>query len=346
MEILDQLGMLDRFLRRPHSEIQHAELRMAGRNWVIGDLSHLNTPAPFIAIMPQWDFLDFIREEAIAYPGFRLEMSAPVSGMIEDGRKVVGVKLDDGREFHARLCIAADGRTSMARRALPLQTLGAEIDVLWFRISKSSGGNQNGLRGNVVRGRILVMIDRTDYWQCAFVIAKGTAEDLKAQGIELMRAAIQQAAPDLDLSELRNVEDLKLLSVALDRLERWWKPGLLAIGDAAHATSPIGGVGINLAVQDAVASANILSGPLAGGRDIDGLLNAVQDRRMLPTKVIQTIQKLAQDRILGKVIEPGAPIGKAPWIVRMLDRHPFLRRIPGRLVGLGVRRERVRSPAA
>jgi 2-polyprenyl-6-methoxyphenol hydroxylase-like FAD-dependent oxidoreductase len=346
MEILDQLGMLDRFLKRPHSEIRHAELRLGGRDWAIGDLSHLDTPAPFIAMMPQWDFLDFIREEARAYQGFKLEMAAPVTGLVAEGNRVVGVTLDDGRELRATLVIAADGRTSLVREILPLRVLGAEIDVFWFRISKPEGEPQGGLRGNITGGRILVTIDRGEYWQCAFVIPKGTASQLKAQGIEPIRRAILDAAPDLDLSELTDVEDLKLLSVALDRLERWWKPGLLAIGDAAHAMSPIGGIGINLAVQDAVAAANILSGALAAGKDVDGLLGRVQDRRVYPTKVIQSTQKLAQDRVIGKVIEAGAPTAKPPWIVRMLDRYPLLRRVPGRLIGLGVRREKVRSPAA
>jgi 2-polyprenyl-6-methoxyphenol hydroxylase-like FAD-dependent oxidoreductase len=199
------------------------------------------------------------------------------------------------------------------------------------------------LRGNVVRGAVLVMIDRNEYWQCAFVIPKGAAADLRNKGIEHVRGAIAAAAPDLDLSGLTAIDDLKLLSVTLDRLERWWKPGLLAIGDAAHAMSPIGGVGINLAVQDAVAAANRLAAPLAAGDPLDRLLGEVQKRRMLPTRVIQAAQKLAQERVIGRLLEPGAPILDAPVIVKLLDRCPRLRRIPGRLIGLGLRRERVRS---
>jgi len=343
MEILQQLGLLDRFLQRPHSRIDGAELRLAWRDWRIGDLSHLHTPAPFIAMMPQWDFLDFIRDEAVKYAGFRLELSAPVASFLDDGYRVSGVRLADGRELQAKLTLAADGRTSLVRSMLPVRTLGSEIDVLWFRLAKAPGNGPGGLRGNVVRGAVLVMIDRNEYWQCAFVIPKGAAADLRNKGIEHVRGAIAAAAPDLDLSGLTAIDDVKLLSVTLDRLERWWKPGLLAIGDAAHAMSPIGGVGINLAVQDAVAAANRLAAPLAAGDPLDRLLGEVQKRRMLPTRVIQAAQKLAQERVIGRLLEPGAPILDAPVIVKLLDRCPRLRRIPGRLIGLGLRRERVRS---
>jgi 2-polyprenyl-6-methoxyphenol hydroxylase-like FAD-dependent oxidoreductase len=345
MEILDQLGMLERFLKRPHSELNSAELRIAGRQWAIGDLSHLKTPAPFIAMMPQWDFLDFLRGEAKAFPGFHLRMEAPVEGFIEERGRVAGVRLSGGQELRARLVIAADGRTSIVRTMLPLETLGAPMDVFWFRIPKPEG-EKGGLRGNVARSRLLVMIDRGDYWQCAFLIPKGAAESYRAKGIDAIRKEAAEAAPDLDLSQLDGIDDLKLLSVALDRLTRWHRPGLLAIGDAAHAMSPIGGIGINLAVQDAVAAANILAEPLAAGRDVDPLLHKVQQRRLFPTRVIQGAQKLAQDNVIGRLLQPGAPITKAPLIVRLFDRFPLLRRIPGRLIGLGVRRERVRSPAA
>jgi len=346
MEILHQLGLLERFLQRPHSRIDGAELHMAGRDWRIGDLSHLNTPAPFIAMMPQWDFLDFIRDEAGKYPGFQLEMSAPVKSFLDEGDRVSGVRLADGRELQAKLTLAADGRTSIVRNLLPVRTLGSEIDVLWFRLAKAPADSRGGLRGNVVRGAVLVMIDRSAYWQCAFVIPKGAAANLSGKGIQHVRNAIAEAAPELDLSELKSTDDLKLLSVTLDRLERWWKPGLLAIGDAAHAMSPIGGVGINLAVQDAVAAANILAGPLAAGHPLNRLLGNVQKRRMLPTRAIQAAQKLAQQRVIGKLLAPGVAISDAPAIVKLLDRWPQLRRIPGRLIGLGIRRERVLSPKA
>ena len=346
MEILSQLGMLDRFLKRAHNRVNTAQLRIAGRDWTIGDLSHLDTPAPFIAMMPQWDFLDFLREEAKAFPGFHLRMEAPVSGFIEEHGRVNGVRLADGAELRARLTIAADGRTSIVRAILPLEDLGAPIDVFWFRVGKTAK-EAGALRGNVAPGRILVMIDRGDYWQCAFVIPKGAAERYEAQGIEAIRKEVAEAAPaELDLAELDEISDLHLLTVKLDRLTRWWKPGLLAIGDAAHAMSPIGGIGINLAIQDAVAAANVLAGPLAKGEDVDGLLDGVQNRRTFPTRAIQGAQKFAQERVIGRVLQSSAPITQAPLIVRLLDRYPLLRRIPGRLIGLGVRRERVRSPVA
>jgi 2-polyprenyl-6-methoxyphenol hydroxylase-like FAD-dependent oxidoreductase len=346
MEILDQLGMLQRFLERPHNRVDRAQLRLAGRDWTIGDLSHLHTPAPFIAMMPQWDFLDFLRAEGKAFPGFHLEMESPVDSFVEEQGRVVGVRLRDGRELRAPLTIAADGRTSIVRQILPVEDLGAPIDVFWFRIAKPEK-EKGGLRGNVQSGRILVMIDRGDYWQCAFVIPKGAAAAYQARGIDAIREEVAAAAPaELDLAELDEITDLHLLRVKLDRLTTWHKPGLLAIGDAAHAMSPIGGIGINLAIQDAVAAANALAGPLARREDVDPLLHRVQERRLFPTRMIQGAQKAAQERVIGRVLQSTAPIRQAPWIVRLLDRFPVLRRIPGRVIGLGVRRERVRSPLA
>ncbi|HKC01738.1 MAG TPA: FAD-dependent oxidoreductase [Sphingomicrobium sp.] len=346
MEILDQLGMLQRFLARPHDRVAGAELRVAGREWTIGDLSHLRTPAPFIAMMPQWDFLDFLREEAKAFPGFHIEMKAPVADFIEERGRVSGVRLADGREVRARLTIAADGRASIVRGTLPLEDLGAPMDVFWFRVGKTAK-SKGGLRGNVEAGRLLVMIDRNTYWQCAFLIPKGAAEAFQARGIQAIRDEVAAAAPpDLDLAELDDISDLHLLTVKLDRLTCWQRPGLLAIGDAAHAMSPIGGIGINLAIQDAVAAANYLAGPLARGDDVDPLLHKVEDRRLLPTRLIQWAQKFAQDRIIGRLLQARAPITKAPLAIRVLNRFPLLRRIPGRFIGLGIRRERVRSPAA
>ena len=347
MEILAQMGMLERFLERPHNRLDKAELRVAGRAYTIGDLSHLHTPAPFIAMMPQWDFLDFLRDEAAAFPGFVLEMEAPVTQFLEERGRVVGVRFADGGELRAPLTIAADGRASIVRSTgmLPVEDLGAPMDVFWFRVPKSER-ETGGLRGNVERGRLLVMIDRGDYWQCAFLIPKGKAEEYQARGIGAIREEVAAAAPEIDVSELDDISDLHLLTVKVDRLTCWHRPGLLAIGDAAHAMSPIGGIGINLAIQDAVATANILAAPLARGELVDGLLGRVQVRRMFPTRTIQAAQIAAQNRVIGRLLEPGPPLARAPWIVRMLDRYPLLRRIPGRFIGLGVRRERVRSPLA
>ncbi len=348
MEVLDQLGLLERFLERPHERVTGARIRIAGRDYTIGDLGHLCTPAPFIAMVPQWEFLDFLRDEAEVYPGFSLRMEAEVTSLVEEGGRVVGVRLADGSEQRAgKLVLMADGRSSLVRKLglLPLTQLGAPMDVLWFRLPKADEGGRM-LRGAVDSGRIAVLIDRRTYWQAAFLIPKGAAEDVKARGIGWLREQMQALFPELDLSgALESTDELHLLSVALDRLDTWHRPGLLAIGDAAHAMSPIGGIGINLAIQDAVAAANVLAGPLARGEDPDPLLPKVQARRLFPTRVIQAGQKAAQDNVIGTVLS-GRPIAGAPWPIRLLDRFPLLRRIPGRIIGLGVRRERVASPRA
>jgi 2-polyprenyl-6-methoxyphenol hydroxylase-like FAD-dependent oxidoreductase len=349
MELLHELGLLERFLRRPHHRLSHARLRLAGREWVIGDLSRLPVAAPFIAMMPQWEFLDFLRDAAEAYSGFRLCMHSPVAGFVEADGRIAGLRLPDGGEVRARLVIAADGRSSLVRAQslLPLEVLGAPMDVLWFRLPKVDDGGE-ALRGSAEAGRIVVLIDRGDYWQVAMVIPKGAAETVRAQGVEAVRSAVEQAFPGLDLQagSLASVEELRLLSVALDRLSCWRRPGLLAIGDAAHAMSPIGGIGINLAIQDAVAAANILAQPLAAGRGVDPLLAQVERRRLFPTRLIQGAQKLAQDRVIGQVLVAQRPLTRAPLLIRLLDRFPLLRRLPGRFIGLGVRREHVRSPDA
>lgn len=343
MEILDQLGMLERFLARPHDKVEGAQVRVAGHDYTIGDLSHLDAPAPFIAMMPQWEFLDFLRDEAATFPAFALEMEAEVTGLIEEHGRVAGVRLADGRAVRARkLVLMTDGRASLVRKQalLPVTQLGAPMDIFWFHLGKADNAGDK-LRGAVDTGRMAVLIDRRTYWQAAFIIPKGAAEEVKARGIEWLRAQMQALFPELDLSGgLKGTDDLFLLSVALDRLDRWSRPGLLAIGDAAHAMSPIGGIGINLAIQDAVAATNILAGPLARGEDPDPLLAKVQDRREFPTRVIQAGQKLAQDNVIGAVLS-GEPITDAPWLLKVLDRFPLLRRIPGRIIGLGVRRERV-----
>jgi 2-polyprenyl-6-methoxyphenol hydroxylase-like FAD-dependent oxidoreductase len=272
-------------------------------------------------------------------------MSSPVEGIIEEDCRVVGVSLKDGSTHRARLVIAADGRHSFVRRVLALQSLAVPIDVFWFNVRKSEPGG-DALRGSIERERVLIMIDRGDHWQCALLISKGTAEELKAGGIEPIRKAIRATAPELDLSELKQVGDLHLLNITLDRLQHWSRPGLLAIGDAAHAMSPIGGIGISLAIQDAVAAANVLAGSLANGENVDRLLRRVQKRRLFPTRVIQFVQRVAQDRIFAPVLQPGDPIRDAHWAVRLIDRTPLLQDIPAHVVGLGVRRERVRSPEA
>lgn len=350
MEILDQLGMLERFLDRPHTRLHEVRATIAGQEVMIGDLSHLQVPAPFVAIMPQWDFLDFLRDEAAAFPAFRLELNAGVERLIDDGQRITGVELDDGRTVRARkLVIAADGRSSIVRRdaLLPITEIGAPIDVFWFRVPKPID-SAGALRGIIAPGTLMALIDRGDYWQCAYVFQKGMGEQLRAGGIAALRDRIEAVAPILGPlgTALADMDQMHLLSVKIDRLDRWHRPGLLAIGDAAHAMSPVGGIGINLAIQDAVAAANLLAAPLREREDVDNLLHQVEARRGLPTRITQRGQQLAQDRIIGAVLRPGANFTRPPWPVRMLGRFALLRRIPGRMIGLGFRRERVSSPKA
>lgn len=343
MEILAQLGMLERFLARPHDRLTSAHIRVAGRDFTMGDLSHLRTPAPFIAMMPQWDFLAFIRDEAAAFRGFALEMRAEVTGFSDDSSRITGVALADGRSLTARLVIAADGRSSIARAMLPLKTLGAPMDVFWFRIGKPDR-DEGVLRSSIDSGRMIVLIDRRTYWQVAFTVPKGQSDAILAKGLDWITLQVTTAFPDIEFAAkpLQSLDDLHLLTVALDRLTRWYRPGLLAIGDAAHAMSPIGGIGVNLAVQDAVAAANILAEGLATGRPVDSLLHRVQHKRLWPVRVVQLGQGIVQDRVIGRLIEGSAP-AKAPLALRLVSRFSWLQRIAGRFLGLGFGRESVRS---
>ena len=349
MEVLAGLGLLDRFLARPHQRLQRAELRIGGRDMVVGDLSRVRSRTPFIAMMPQWEFLDFLRAEAKRYPNFRLDMAAPVQAYLEEGGRIAGVRLASGEEVRATLTIAADGRHSLVRRhqLLPVKDLGSPIDVFWFELPKRTA-EAGTLRIAVDRGRILVRVDRGTYWQCALVFPKGRAEDLKARGIGAIRAEIEAIEPRLGsiAGDLVDLDQLHLLEVSLDRLKRWHRPGLLAIGDAAHAMSPMGGIGINLAIQDAVAAANLLAGPLAQGESVDRLLRRVQRRREGSTKLIQLVQKIAQDWVLAPVLRRNEVLSKPPLPLVVLERFPALRRIPGRAIALGIRRERVQPLVA
>jgi 2-polyprenyl-6-methoxyphenol hydroxylase-like FAD-dependent oxidoreductase len=350
LELMDELGFLEELLRRPHDEIDHLTARVADARITIADLRHLPVKCKFVALMPQWDFLDFLSEKAKLYPAFTLAMNAEAVGLIEEGGRIAGVRLADGGEARARLLtIAADGRGSVlrAKAGLPLHDLGAPIDVLWFRLPKgASDYNETG--GTFGAGTFIVQLNRGDYWQCAYVVPKGAADALKARGIAAFRDDIARAVPDLAdvTTTLEDWAQVKLLSVSLDRLLHWSRPGLLAIGDAAHAMSPVGGVGINLAIQDAVAAANILAAPMARGENVDGLLEKVQARRMLPVKLVQGAQKIVHERILTPLVVRKAVLDKVPWPLRLFRLFPVLRRLPARIVGLGFRREHVRSPEA
>jgi 2-polyprenyl-6-methoxyphenol hydroxylase-like FAD-dependent oxidoreductase len=349
LELMGELGLLEAFLKRPHDEVRQITARVADRHIVVADFSHLPTACRFVALMPQWDFLDFLADEGRHYPTFDLRMNAEAVDLIEEGGRIAGVKLKDGAEVRARLVIAADGRGSVLRdkAGFAREDLGAPIDVLWFRLPKgASAHNETG--GTFGAGTFVVQLDRGDYWQCAFVVAKGGADEVRARGIEAFRADVARAAPDLaDVTEtLESWDQVKLLSVSLDRLEVWSRPGLLAIGDAAHAMSPVGGVGINLAIQDAVAAANILAAPLAAGEDVDPLLDKVRERRLFPVRLVQRVQKAVHDRILAPTIRRKAVLEDVPLALRLFDRLPLLRRLPARLVGLGVRREHIASPDA
>jgi len=349
LELLRELGLLDEFLKRPHDEIRQLTARVADRAITIADLTHLPVESRFVALMPQWDFLDFLAQEARHYPTFDLRMEAEAADLLFDGDRVAGVRLKNGEEVRARLTIAADGRSSILRdkAGLPKRDLGAPIDVLWFRLPKEKTAT-NITGGTFGAGTLVVEIDRGDYWQCAYVVAKGAAGEIRSAGLEKFRSDVARAAPELApvVGTLTEWDQVKLLSVSLDRLDRWWRPGLLAIGDAAHAMSPVGGVGINLAVQDAVAAANILAAPLSSGSGVDQLLAVVQHRREFPTRVIQAAQKAVHDRILTPLVVRKAVLTKVPWPLRLFELFPVLRRIPARMVGLGVRREHIRSPDA
>jgi 2-polyprenyl-6-methoxyphenol hydroxylase-like FAD-dependent oxidoreductase len=350
MELLSELGMLDRFLARPHHRVNTAEISWEGRLFHVADLSHLPTPAPFIAMMPQWHFLDFLRDEAAAFPGFHLRMEAPVGGFVEEGGRITGVTLESGDVLYAgKLVIASDGRDSLVRKQhlLPLEDLGAPIDVFWFAVPKPQRGT--AVRGAIRGNHMIVQIDRGNYWQCAYVIAKGSAEAVRAKGIEAFRAEVKASAPELaDLeTALPDFDAIRLLTVSLDRLTCWHRPGLLAIGDAAHAMSPVGGVGINLAIQDAVATANLLAEPLARQDNADSLLHTVQERRMLPTRVIQAGQRAVHQAVLEPVLA-GKPevTPEPPAFLKLLDRFAVLRRLPARAIGFGFRREHLTAPKA
>jgi 2-polyprenyl-6-methoxyphenol hydroxylase-like FAD-dependent oxidoreductase len=351
LEAMHDLGLLEDFLKLPHQEVTLLKGKVGDVELPLADFSHLPTHAKFLALMPQWDFLNFVSGQAKRYSCFRLEMCADADGLIVEQDRVTGVtaKTPNGvLTVRADLTVGADRRHSLVRREAGLvpQELGAPMDVLWFRLSRHANDPVETF-GRVDAGQILVLLNRGEHWQCGYVIAKGSADRLKAQGIGSLRDHISALAPFLAgrVAELQSFDDVKLLTVAVDRLPLWHKPGLLCIGDAAHAMSPVGGVGINLAIQDAIAAANILAAPLSGERPLsDQLLAQVQKRREWPTKVIQAIQVVIQKNVISRVLGGTGKIAP-PRFLRLFITFPVLRRLPARLMGLGVRRERVTSPA-
>ncbi len=351
MEVIHELGVLDEFLARPHSELREARGVVGDERVTLADFSHLPVHAPFIAMVPQWHFLDFLAEHGRRYPTFTLMMQAEVFELVERDARVVGVRAQTPHgpmQIDANLIVGADGRTSTVRSLARMRVddIGAPIDVLWMRLSKHPEDSAEAAPGNIRNGHIFVMLDRGDYWQCAFVIPKGGYDDLRRAGLDAFRAQIVGIVPWLGnrVREITSWSEVKLLTVKVDRLPQWHRPGLLCIGDAAHAMSPVGGVGINLAIQDAVAAANILWRPLQRGTPSAADLQAVQRRRELPTRVTQAVQVFVQKNVLFKTIKGGGVPTKLPTVVRLLNRYPWLRRIPARFVGLGIRPEHVRTP--
>jgi 2-polyprenyl-6-methoxyphenol hydroxylase-like FAD-dependent oxidoreductase len=349
LEIIHELGLLDQFLKLPHRTVDRLALEIGGQVVRMIDLTHLPTQCKYIALMPQWDFLNFLADHGRRYRQFDLRMRAEVIDLIEEAGRVVGVRVttpEGELAVHADVVVGCDGRHSTVRDKAGLQSddYGAPMDVLWFRMTRRDSDGAD-VFGHFEAGALLVMLDRGDYWQCAYVIPKGGIDRVKANGIEAFRAQVVALSPFLAdrIGELGSFDDVRLLSVMVNRLRQWWRPGLVCIGDAAHAMSPIGGVGINLAVQDAVAAANRLAAPLRSGTTTNGDLQAIQARRDFPARMTQKIQLTMQNRIIGPALQ-GTRQLKPPLLFKLFDAFPILRRIPARLLALGIRPEHVQTP--
>ena len=348
MQLMKQLGLLQDFLQQPHQVVETVGGVYGNYSFQLGDLRTLSIDTPYIALMPQWDFLNFLSSKAKAYPEFSLRMEHEATGVIEREGRVRGVVVQTPageQQIEADLVVACDGRHSRMRQAaaLPLKDLGVPIDVLWFRLSKTQNDPLKAVMANINYGKMLILLDRQEYFQAGLIIRKGSFAELQQQGIEQFRHSLQQVAPQLGerVQEIRGWDDVKLLTVQVNRLLQWWRPGLLCIGDAAHAMSPVFGVGINLAIQDAVASANLLAGPLRAGQSTDALLARVQRRRTFPVRIIQGMQ-VTVHRGLKTIFRHSGPM-RPPRMLRLAVRLPGLKRLLARVIGLGIRGERVRT---
>jgi 2-polyprenyl-6-methoxyphenol hydroxylase-like FAD-dependent oxidoreductase len=349
-ELMYELRLLEEFLKRPHQELLHIGVQIEQFEVVVADFTHLPTHCKLAGLMPQWDFLNFIAEKGKAYPNFFLRMESEITDLIEESGRIAGVRVNTPQgalEVRAHLTVGADGRHSIVREKAGLEVidLGAPIDVLWMKIARKPDDQEQTL-GRFHAGKILVTLNRGDYWQCAYVIPKGAFEIIKQKGLAAFREDIAGIAPFLRdrAGDLKDWNDIKLLTVAVDRLRKWSRTGLLCIGDSAHAMSPVGGVGINLAIQDAVAAANILAQPLLQERVTDQDLRKVQKRREFPTRMTQRLQIFAHKRFINPALATRTPIQKLPLPLKLLQMFPVLRRIPARVVGLGFRPEHIHTP--
>ncbi|SHM33948.1 FAD-dependent oxidoreductase [Bradyrhizobium lablabi] len=352
LQVMDELGLIDGFLKLPHQKLQTMDGMFGGTSVRIADLSRLDVKYPFIAFMPQWDFLNFLRESGKRFASLKVMMSAEAVDLIHDGNRIAGVKVKTPQgiiDIEADLTVACDGRHSLVREraGLTVEEIGAPMDVLWFRAGKRENENES-LFARVDPGKMMVTFDRGSYWQCAYVIAKGQYDAVKARGLPTLLDDIARMAPILKsgLSDVKSWDDVKLLTVAINRLPRWTLPGLLCIGDAAHAMSPIGGVGVNLAVQDAVATANLLASKLVSGCPSEEDLDAVRRRRAFPVRMTQRMQVVVQNNIITSALKPGNAPLQVPVVIRLITAIPWLQGITARFVGLGVRPEHVQSPVA
>lgn len=346
LQLMEELGWLDDFLKLPHQQAKSIYGQFGDTRLEMANFSHLPIKTKFIALMPQWDFLNFLAEKGRAYPKFDLRMNAEATGLVFDGDRVTGVKVktpEGAMTINADLVVAADGRSSVLRAAAGLvsENFGAPMDVMWFRLPRLPTDTEE-TQGRFDAGHIFVMLQRGDYWQCAYVIPKGDEARVRAAGLDAFRKSVGALLPfePKRADAITDWDHVKLLTVVVDRLKTWARPGCLCIGDAAHAMSPVGGVGINLAVQDAVAAANLLWQPLKMGRLTFEDLEAVQKRREFPTRATQRLQLAIQNAVIAKTLNASGPI-TPPLIIRLLTRLPFISRIPARLLGLGFRPEHV-----